>query len=76
LLQLGADHRDVPFITIPGIAWVLAYTIAAEIGDIAHFPSPTKLASYTGPCPRVYQSGKSDRRGRGPRRAAASCAGR
>jgi len=49
--------------TIPGIAWVLAYTIAAEIGDIARFGSPRKLAGYTGLCPRVYQSGESDRRG-------------
>ncbi len=49
--------------TIPGIAWVLAYTIAAEIGDISRFPSPVKLAGYTGLCPRVYQSGERDRRG-------------
>ena len=57
--------------TVPGIGWVLAYTIAAEIGDISRFPSPTKLAGYTGLCPRVYQSGASDRRGalskRGPK---------
>ncbi|HLE98676.1 MAG TPA: IS110 family transposase [Gaiellaceae bacterium] len=64
LRTLGAEHRYVPLlITIPGIAWVLAYTIAAEIGDIARFPSPAKLAGYTGLCPRVYQSGESDRRG-------------
>ena len=64
LKRLGADHRYVPLLlTIPGIGWVLAYTIAAEIGDIARFPSPTKLAGYTGLCPRVYQSGESDRRG-------------
>jgi len=72
LRALGADHRYVPLLTtIPGIAWVLAYTIAAEIGDIARFPSPRKLAGYTGLCPRVYQSGESDRRGplskKGPR---------
>jgi transposase len=42
---------------------VLAYTIAAEIGDIARFGSPRKLAGYSGLCPRVYQSGESDRRG-------------
>jgi transposase len=30
--------------TVPGIAWVLGYTIAAEIGDISRFPSPAKLA--------------------------------
>ncbi len=64
LRRLGAEHRYVPLLTtIPGIAWVLAYTIAAEIGDIGRFPSPTKLAGYTGLCPRVYQSGESDRRG-------------
>jgi transposase len=64
LAALGADHRYVPLLrTIPGIDWVLAYTIAAEIGDIARFPSPRKLAGYTGLCPRVYQSGESDRRG-------------
>ena len=64
LQRLGADHRYVPLLlTVPGIGWVLAYTIAAEIGDISRFPTPTKLAGYTGLCPRVYQSGNSDRRG-------------
>jgi transposase len=64
LRALGADHRYIPLlITVPGIAWVLGYTIAAEIGDITRFASPTKLAGYTGLCPRVYQSGSSDRRG-------------
>jgi transposase len=72
LARLGADHRYVPLLrTVPGIGWVLAYTIAAEIGDIARFGSPGKLAGYTGLCPRVYQSGDSDRRGplskQGPR---------
>lgn len=64
LRRLGADHRYVPLLTtIPGIAWVLAYTIAAEIGDVHRYASPTKLAGHTGLCPRVYQSGDSDRRG-------------
>ena len=64
LRRLGAEHRYLPLLlTVPGIGWVLAYTIAAEIGDIARFPSPRKLAGYTGLCPRVYQSGESDRRG-------------
>ena len=64
LRALGADHRYIPLlITVPGIAWVLGYTIASEIGDIERFASPTKLAGYTGLCPRVYQSGQSDRRG-------------
>ncbi len=64
LRELGADHRYVPLLlTVPGIGWVLAYTIAAEIGDITRFPSPIKLSGYTGLCPRVYQSGSRDQRG-------------
>ena len=72
LRRLGADHRYVPLLcTVPGISWVLAYTIAAEIGDISRFATPRKLAGYTGLCPRVYQSGDRDLRGplakQGPR---------
>lgn len=72
LKALGAEHPYVSLlVSVPGIAWVLGYTIAAEIGDITRFASPAKLAGYSGLCPRVYQSGDSDRRGalskRGPR---------
>ena len=64
LKALGADHRYIPLLqTVPGIAWVLGYTIAAEIADIDRFASPKKLTGYTGLCPRVYQSGGTDRRG-------------
>jgi transposase len=64
LRRLGAEHRYVSLLeTAPGIAWVLGYTIAAEIGDITRFATPTKLAGYTGLCPRVRQSGGMDRRG-------------
>jgi transposase len=64
LRALGADHAYVPLLrTVPGIDWVLAYTIASEIGDIGRFASPKRLAGYTGLCPRVYQSGMTDRRG-------------
>lgn len=65
LRALGADHPYVPLLlTVPGIGPTLAYTIASEIGDISRFPSPKHLAGYTGLCPRVYQSGETDRRGR------------
>ena len=64
LRRAGVDHAYVPLLmTAPGIGWVLGYTIAAEIGDITRFPSPRKLAGYTGLCPRVYQSGGKDHRG-------------
>ncbi|MGH2716630.1 MAG: transposase [Thermoleophilaceae bacterium] len=53
------------------MGWVLAFTIAAEIGVIERFSSPQKLTGYTRLCPRVNQSGGSDRRGpltkQGPR---------
>jgi transposase len=59
-----ADHRYIPLLmSVPGIRWVLAFTIAAEIGEIERFSSPEKLAGYTGLCPRVVQSGDKDRRG-------------
>ena len=76
LRRLGADHRYVPLLmSAPGIAWVLAYTIAAEIGDIGRFPRH-KLAGYTGLCPRVYQSGAPTGAARSPKTAPATCAGR
>src|ERR1700694_2992326 len=59
-----AEHPYVPLLlTVPGIGWVLAFTIASEIGDISRFPTAKKLCGYTGLCPRVHQSGESDRRG-------------
>ena len=65
--RLKAGHADHPYIPLlmsaPGIGWVLAFTIAAEIGQIERFASPAKLTGYTGLCPRVNQSGDSDRRG-------------
>ena len=64
LRELGAEHRYMPLLlSCPGIGWVLAFTIASEIGDIARFPTPRKLVGYTGLCPRVDQSGERDRRG-------------
>jgi transposase len=43
----------------------------AELGDIGRFPTPRKLAGYSGLCPRVYRSGERDPRGplskQGPR---------
>ena len=75
LKRSGADHRYVPLLlTAPGIGWVLAFTIASEIGDI-RFSSPVKLTGYTGLCPRVNQSGEMDRRGRCPSTGLGICGG-
>ncbi len=65
--RLKEGHAGHPYIPLlmsaPGIGWVLAFTIAGEIGEIERFASPQKLTGYTGLCPRVNQSGDKDRRG-------------
>lgn len=64
LRATAPDHPYVPLLmSAPGIGWVLAFTIAAEIGEIERFSSPEKLVGYSGLCPRVIQSGEKDRRG-------------
>jgi transposase len=64
LKRMGADHRYIPLlVSAPGFGWINAFTVASEIGDIERFASPAKLCGYTGPCPRVIQSGNTDRRG-------------
>ena len=64
LRTLGHEDRTVTLLcTVPGISWVLASTIASEIGDIGRFATPKKLAGYTGLCPFVRQSGNRDVRG-------------
>ncbi len=72
-LRLGdADHPYIPrLLTAPGIGWVLAFTIGAEIGDIRRLATPRKLCGYTGLCPRVTSPVNKDCRGpltkQGPR---------
>ena len=64
LRRLGVEHRYVPLLcTLPGISWVLASAIAAEIGDIGRFSRAKQLVGYTGLAPFVMQSGERDRRG-------------
>lgn len=46
--------------SLPGIAWILAYTIVAEVGRIERFPSAKHLASYSLLVPRSYDSGDDD----------------
>ena len=77
LRRLGADHEYVPLLmTAPGIAWVLGYTIAAEIGDITRFASPKKLWATPG-CARGSTSpGPGTTADPWPATAPGTCAGR
>ena len=43
--------------SLPGICWILGYTINAEIGDIKRFRSPKHLCSYSLLAPRANDSG-------------------
>ncbi len=54
-----ADPRAVLLDTIPGVAELLALTIAVEIGEISRFAGPEKLVSYGRLAPRVHQSGQA-----------------
>jgi transposase len=61
-----AKHRDDVklLITIPGISYLSALTIMAEIGEISRFSSPKKLCGYAGIVPSTYASGSVVRHGR------------
>jgi transposase len=58
-----ADARVELLETIPGIGPLLGLTMAAEIGDVARFPSARQLVGYAGLAPKVKQSGQSSRSG-------------
>jgi len=50
---------------IPGVDWITAATIIAEIGtDMSAFAGAAQLASWTGICPGNHQSGGKQRRGK------------
>ena len=42
--------------SVPGIGFISAVTILAEIGDFGDFEKPEKLAAWCGLVPSVYQS--------------------
>jgi len=46
--------------TLPGIDYILSYTILAEVGRIERFHSAKHLASYSLLAPRAYDSGDDD----------------
>jgi hypothetical protein len=58
-----ADPRVQLLVTIPGVGEHLGLMIAAEIGDVARFPSPRNLIGFAGLAPRIAQSGQSSRTG-------------
>ena len=57
-LKALIEELNSPLMTIPGISYVTAAYILAEIGDINNFDSPAKLQAFAGLDPSTYQSGK------------------
>lgn len=57
-LKVLVDELHTPILSIPGISYVTAAFILAEIGDINNFDSPSKLQAFAGLEPSTYQSGK------------------
>jgi transposase len=51
---------DCKLETMPGISFVTAAALIAEVGDINRFTSPAKLSKYAGVSPVQYSSGQSD----------------
>lgn len=49
--------------TLPGIGNVLSNSIQFEVGDVARFSGPERLAAYAGTTPRVHASGGKTRFG-------------
>lgn len=63
VLRLAYPEVDL-LISIPGIGVYSALLILSEIGDISRFPTPNKLAAYSGLISSTYQSGDNCFQGR------------
>jgi len=55
--QMLGSSMGMRLRTLPGICWILGYTINAEIGDIRRFRSAKRLCSYSLLAPRANDSG-------------------
>lgn len=68
LLKVHAEQWcRYPFVrayqALRGVSFVVAVTVAAEIGDMNRFQNPKQLMAYLGLIPSEHSSGKSIRRG-------------
>lgn len=60
-IQLSPEIKRL--MTIPGVGFVTASTICAEVGDFKNFKKPDNLASFAGLTPRERSSGGKQRLG-------------
>lgn len=63
--QTVKEHPEAKLlISIPGVSFVSALTIIAEVGDISRFPDAKRLMGYAGLVPSTYSSGDVTRHGK------------
>ena len=58
--QVQAEPAALRLTTLPGVKWILGYTLLAEIGRIERFASARHLASYSLLAPRANDTGQKD----------------
>ena len=58
--QVGQHPAAMRLRTLPGVKWILSYTLLAEIGRIERFPSAQHLVSYSLLAPRAHDSGEPE----------------
>jgi len=65
IMRTVTEHPQAKLLTsIPGVKFVSALTIMAEIGDITRFPDAKRLMGYAGLVPSTYSSGDVTRHGK------------
>ena len=67
LLELAPKWRLYPvveaFQALRGVQWLVALTVAAELGDLTRFDNPRQLAAFVGLTPSEHTSGEKRRQG-------------
>jgi transposase len=58
--MVSASEEGERWRSLPGVSWVLAYTILAEVGPSLRFANHRKLAAYALLAPRADDSGDED----------------
>lgn len=58
--EVKASAAARRLMTLPGISWILAYTILAEVGQIERFANARKLSRYSCLAPLADDSGDDD----------------
>ncbi len=67
LLDLAPSWRLYPVVealqALRGVAWIVALTVVAELGDLTRFDNPRQLAAFVGLTPSEHSSGAKRRLG-------------